>query len=377
MLNQLRSQSRAAAIWQWVMADRIRLPVLIGAAVTAILVMALIWSAITGNPQGGEPRVIVAFEASLPMPSESLLEPPSPQSGDTTPDVISVDPSAHPVNSNIALTEAAEGLLAPSKSGLLPVIAPDGRRSVDVYARPFDAGTSAGRPRIAILIGGMGLSHAATQMAIDVLPPEVTFAFSPHARDLSRWVSTARAAGHEVMLQVPMEPFDYPENDPGPYTLLTDQPIVDNIQKLEWLLARFTGYVGVVNQAGAKFTASRKALEPILDAMTSRGLGFVDTGESPRSMVVDIANDIGLISATGDTVFDRSLTADTLDQPSMAETLKSLETIANGRGSALGIGTAYPRTIEEVSRWIGEFEERGLVLAPVSTVLERPGKQAG
>ena len=44
----------------------------------------------------------------------------------------------------------------------------------------------------------------------------MTLAFSPYADDLPRSVAKARAAGHEILLQVPLEPYGYPDVDPGP-----------------------------------------------------------------------------------------------------------------------------------------------------------------
>ena len=76
-------------------------------------------------------------------------------------------------------------------------------------------------PRIAIVIEGLGIGANSTAEALAKLPAAVTFAFSPYGTDLERWVARARGEGHEVLLQVGMEPFDYPDNDPGPQTLLT------------------------------------------------------------------------------------------------------------------------------------------------------------
>ena len=63
----------------------------------------------------------------------------------------------------------------------------------------------------------------------------------------------ARQAGHEVLLQIPLEPLDYPSKDPGPHTLLTTLPPDENFKRLQWLMSRFTGYVGITNHMGAKF----------------------------------------------------------------------------------------------------------------------------
>ena len=111
---------------------------------------------------------------------------------------------------------------------------------------------------IAIVIGGLGVSAAVTQQAMEKLPGPVTFAFSPYGTDVDRLVDQcARADGHEVLLQAPMEPFDYPDNDPGPQTLLTSLSPDQNLDRLYWLMSRFQGYVGVANYMGARFTSER------------------------------------------------------------------------------------------------------------------------
>ena len=84
----------------------------------------------------------------------------------------------------------------------------------------------------------MGLNRTVTQAAIDELPPEVALSFAPYTEDLQAWIDRARAAGHEVLIEAPMEPFDYPNNDPGPHTLLADGAAEENGRRLAWLLSQ-------------------------------------------------------------------------------------------------------------------------------------------
>ena len=60
---------------------------------------------------------------------------------------------------------------------------------------------------------------------------------APYGDDLESLAERARAGKHELLLQVPMEPFDYPSNDPGPRTLLTSLTATQNIDRLHWLMA--------------------------------------------------------------------------------------------------------------------------------------------
>ena len=159
-------------------------------------------------------------------------------------------------------------------------------------------------PRVAIVIGGLGIGASGTNEALAKLPPAVTFAFAPYGGDLEQIVARARGEGHEVLLQVPMEPFDYPDNDPGPQTLLTSLDAAQNIDRLHWLMSRFQGYVGLANLMGARFTASEPALSPVLREAAKRGLIYVDDGSSQRSLASQIAGANNLAFAKADVVID-------------------------------------------------------------------------
>ena len=251
-----------------------------------------------------------------------------------------------------------------TEKGLLPVIGPDGRQPWQVYARPFEAAEDT--PRIAIIMGDMGLSAPATNTAIQQLPGTVTLAFAPYATNLQDWIGKSRAAGHEVMLQLPMEPYDYPANDPGPNALLTTLSAGANLERLEWLLSRFAGYTGVTNYMGSKFTTSAKDIRPVMEALKSRGLMFIDAKTSERSVASRIARDLGVPVAINNRYIDNEASRRKID-----ERLGDLERIARASGAALGIAFPYPVTIERLAKWASELDAKGIRLAPASAVANR------
>ncbi|MCH6576560.1 MAG: divergent polysaccharide deacetylase family protein [Proteobacteria bacterium] len=256
------------------------------------------------------------------------------------------------------------GLTEKSGLGLLPVIGDDGRKPWLVYARRFDE--SDRRPRIALVIVGLGLSEASTQAAIQRLPGAVTLAFAPYAKTLDRWIPLARAAGHEVLLTLPMEPDNFPADDPGPHTLLTSLAPAENLKRLRWVLSRTSGYVGVINDMGARFTTSSRHLDPVLGELKRRGLMFVDSGASLRSVAARMATRIGLARAINNRFIDVKASREAIDQR-----LSEIERIARTSGHALGVGTPYPVTFERVGRWLRGFEKKGLVLVPVSALANK------
>ncbi|MDZ4381278.1 MAG: divergent polysaccharide deacetylase family protein [Parvibaculum sp.] len=253
-------------------------------------------------------------------------------------------------------------LIETSADGPLPKIGRDGRRPSDVYARPVPPGTQADR-RIALVVSGMGISESATAHAIEVLPPEVTLSFAPYGSDLQKWIERARDAGHEVLLELPMEPFGYPQNDPGPHTLLTSSGAAENISRLEWLMSRFTGYAGVMNYQGARFTTSPTSLKPVLETIAARGLLYVDNGASVRSIAPSFAREIGLPVAQANRIVDPVQNPEVI-----ATSLDMLKEASQQSGVALGVASGFPVTVDALAQWAVSLEKQGYVLVPATAL---------
>ena len=258
-------------------------------------------------------------------------------------------------------------LVEESQYGPLPKVAADGRRSIDVYARPsrYVVAKAGDPPRIAVLVTGLGLPDAPAGDVLKGLPAAVSVAYGAYGRNLQESVSRARGNGHEVLLQIPLEPNNYPTVDPGPHTLLTTLPPQDNMKRLQWLMSRYTGYVGVTNHMGEKFEATSESLTPVLEELKRRGLLYVDDGSAKDSTVRQIAGAIGI---------DYSVANVQIDSGNLAKQLAQLETTAKERGAAIGVVKATPATVKQLSDWAAKLEAKGFVLVPVSAAVrsQRP-----
>jgi uncharacterized protein len=160
-----------------------------------------------------------------------------------------------------------------------------------------------------------------------------------------------------------MEPFDYPDNDPGPQTLLTSLTSEQNLDRLHWLMSRFQGYVGLISYMGARFTASGQGLTPVLRDAAQRGLVYVDDGSSPRSTAGQLAGSHNLPFVKTDIVLDTVPTLTEIDRA-----LARLEMRARDSGVAVGFAAAQPATIARIADWAKKVESRGIFLVPITTV---------
>jgi len=368
--NRVRKRRKAVAIpWAPVATICLGLPVAVFAG----------WAMFVDDPFGGEPVAMApAILADNVAAEEPATAPPAavPAKGPppNTKTVTIIDGSSG-TRREVQVPGSPEGppttneqrLAEPSRHGLLPKIAPDGTRPADAYAQKVKSkNAKAKAPRVALVVGGLGIGANGTADALRKLPGPITFAFAPYGGDLERQVARARETGHEVLLQVPMEPFDYPDNDPGPHTLLTSLDAGQNLDRLHWLMSRFQGYVGIVNYMGGRFSASEQSMAPVLKEAAARGLIYVDDSSSARSLASQIAGANNLAFAKADIIVDQVPTPGEVDRA-----LARLETAARARGTAIGFAGALPVTIDRIARWVKAAESRGIQLVPITAVVAR------
>lgn len=269
---------------------------------------------------------------------------------------------------NIGLTPAPDRrLVEEGRSGPLPKIGADGSRPMNVYARPLVASPKLppGAPRIAIVIGGMGLNAQATDSAIASLPAAVTLAFAPYGRNLAELAAKAREKGHETIIQTPMEGFGGSAEEPGPHVLRTGAGAGETLNRLHWHMSRFPGYVGVAGYLGARFTADADAFGIVMRDISKRGLFYFDDASSPRSLSASLAAASGAPLVRADVTIESNPAA-------IDATLAQLEKIARERGFAVGFGAGLPLVIDKAGRFAQRLEGRGVMLTPVSALARTP-----
>lgn len=376
---------------------RLRLPFTGWQALAVLLGLVLVvfagFALFHDDPLGGEPVMRVAINSGIKpsddkaaavkpaaqsehgMAAEAKQEPSGSQktvtiidgSSGTRHEVAIGAGTADGGDSGTAAPTAVIGvdprLLEKSRYGMIPISA-DGLKPFTAYAADADRAKAAKMPVVAIVIGGLGVGAAKTTDAIIKLPAAVTLAFTPYGSDPGKLAERARAQRHEILLQIPMEPYDYPDNDPGPQTLLATLGPEQNIDRLYWHLSRLQGYVGVANFMGARFVATESAMQPIVAEAAKRGLAFFDDGAAPRSVASALATGQAMPFAKGDVAIDAVPTAVEIDNA-----LTKLESLAKERGVAIGTASALPVSIERIGTWIKGLERKGILLVPLTSAM--------
>ncbi|OKO82244.1 divergent polysaccharide deacetylase family protein [Bradyrhizobium sp. NAS96.2] len=369
------------------------LAVLLGLVLVGFVGVALF----NDNPLGGEPMARIALRNPPPASADDKHAPAEPAvksaatapaaAGDAKNDtkndartvtiidgssgkrqdvVIGAGDPAEKVDGDtppLAMTGIDPRLLEKSRYGMIPVVA-DGLKPFTVYAAEADRAKAARMPVVAVVVAGLGVGAAKTADAIMKLPPAVTLAFTPYGADPGKLAERARAQRHEILLQIPMEPFDYPDNDPGPQTLLTTLSGEQNLDRLYWHLSRLQGYAGIANFMGARFVATDPVMQPIVREAAKRGLSYFDDGSTPRSVAQTLSAGQSLPFAKADFAIDAVPTSAEIDRA-----LVKLETIAKERGTAVGVASALPVSIERLSAWLKTLDSKGIMLVPLTTAM--------
>ncbi|MEO0328059.1 MAG: divergent polysaccharide deacetylase family protein [Pseudomonadota bacterium] len=259
-------------------------------------------------------------------------------------------------------------LIERGATGVIPKKSADGLRAMDVYSRQPDTEGNFGIARVVIVIGGLGISQTSTQQAVRDLPPSVTLAFAPYGNSLPRWVQDARKQGHELLLQVPMEPLDFPQNNPGPHTIKATADLEENLANLHWAMSRITNYVGISNYLGNKILQQPASLSPVFAEIAGRGLLFFEDGSVKNSVGKGVAIKELLPYASADILLDQ-----VRSRSAIVEKLNQLSEQAKRTGLAIAIGNAFPETINLVSQYATQAARNGIEITPLTAIVKDPG----
>jgi len=258
------------------------------------------------------------------------------------------------------------GLTGSNQYGRAPIKGPNGQTALNSYNRPFTLPSGAsGKTPVSIIIGGLGINRSVTQQAIDSLPPDVTLSFAAHTAGLQDWINRARSAGHEVMIEIPMDSAQFDASEKGAdKALRVSNPASKNLRNMDWLLSRGQGYFGVINYNGDNLLTRADVSAPILSKLSDSGLGFITDGAFSAPSLGALSRSVNLPYKSGFGLIDPEPNTQIIRAQ-----LSNLSNLAASNSRPIGVGFAYPETIESVARWAATLDTQNLILAPASFTL--------
>jgi polysaccharide deacetylase 2 family uncharacterized protein YibQ len=332
------------------------------------------------DPHGGEPFAV----ATIPPPPAPTVPPPDRSADPTPTGSIGRRPadtdSVRVENGVRVISPRTDDRIAERDTGPLVI---DVSRALDGGARK--AGVPGGlprlnaaperdtapgsRPKVAIFVSGMGLDRSATQTAIETMPAAVSLAFVPTGSVVAASLDSAKAHGHEIILQLPMH--NSADLAEAPHTLRPDESEAEINRDMVWLLGRFQGYTGVTNLLGGSVTGDQAAMTAILKNVGQHGLYYLDDGTSRRTVASSVAAGLGTAALQTDVVLDA-----TADPAVVRANLNRLAAIARVKGKAVGMASGLPDHLPAIARFAADLDAQGLTLVPVSAIANSAGSLA-
>lgn len=247
--------------------------------------------------------------------------------------------------------------------GLIPTAGKDGTLPWKYYARPYTPKEQ--RPIIAIVLTNLGLSKPLTEDALK-LPHDITLSFSPYASDARSWAKRARGEGYESMIDLPLEPADFPISDPGPYGLITSLEPAELSSRLHWILSRYPGYVGMLGTLDEKMTSNISAMRNVLTELTARGVVFLYRKTEQNAELANFIKTQNLLALGADAVLD-----DEINPAAIMQKLNALVETAKQQGYAVGVARSYPPTQRALEIWMEDMAAKGVDVVPLSAVAKK------
>ena len=215
-------------------------------------------------------------------------------------------------------------------------------------------------PRVAIIVDDLGARRDVFDPLRDIRRP-LTVAILP-GLPLSGWTAREAAqAGMEVILDLPMEPYRFPEVDPGPGALLMAMGPQELQAQVGAHLASVPGAVGVTNHMGSRMTEDRARMRTVLEVLAGRRLFLVDGLASNLSVAYDEAKALGLRAGRRQIVVDH-----TAGEAGDRVRWDEVAWWAERRGEVVVIAHGHPLTARLLREYIPRWEARGIRLVPVS-----------
>ena len=221
-------------------------------------------------------------------------------------------------------------------------------------------------PMVVIIIDDLGYDKKMAQKFIN-LNADLTFSILPHSPFQKKIATSVHQKGYEVMLHLPMEPFEYPLVNPGKGTLLSTMSADELIEQLDKNLDSVPFIKGVNNHMGSKVTSTSTQMYQIFSILKKRNLFFIDSRTTSKTLCKPSARLLQLPFSQRDIFLDNVQKPDAIRRQ-----LEKLVEVAKKHGNAIGIAHPHQTTYTVLRKMLPDLKNQ-VQLVPASKVVHIAG----
>ncbi|MBI4080973.1 MAG: divergent polysaccharide deacetylase family protein [Candidatus Lambdaproteobacteria bacterium] len=218
---------------------------------------------------------------------------------------------------------------------------------------------------LAIVVDDLGYSLAASRALLAIGQP-LTYSIIPRLAHSRQTAQLVARAGQEFIVHAPMEPADFPRQNPGEDALLRAMSERETRERLLDYFADLPGAVGLSNHMGSAYSDDAAKMALVQAAVAERRLVFLNSKTSASPVPARIAQAAGYAYLERDVFLDNERS-----EPAIRAELRRASERARRRGRAIAIGHPYPETLRVLAQELPSLREAGITLVPLTALLRR------
>ena len=219
------------------------------------------------------------------------------------------------------------------------------------------------RPKIAIIIDDFGYSNNDVIKGFLDIDEKITISVIP-GHQFSRWTAhNAKERGKEVIIHMPMEP-EKTVGGAEKYMLSRNLGVGEIEEKIRSAFAEIPEATGMNNHMGSYFTSERQLMRIVINSLKKKGVYFIDSLTSPKSVAYEVAKELGIPTAVRTVFLDNKR-----EKAEIHAQFKRAIDVAKRSGSAIVIGHKYPETLEVLKEMIKDDQMSEVLITYASDLV--------
>jgi polysaccharide deacetylase 2 family uncharacterized protein YibQ len=238
-----------------------------------------------------------------------------------------------------------------------------------VRGQPAGGQSGAEPARLALVLYGFG-EEAARADSFFALPAPFAVAVVAGLKSSPAVVRAAHHHGREVILQLPLEPINYPQVNPGPGTLTVTMKPAKIASEVRRYVDQARPLAAVANYMGSLATQDMTVMSAVYRELRRSRLPFLHLTPVAGAVCKSLAADVGVAYEEPDLVIEAGSRG--TDPAALERCWQEALRTARERGELLVFLRATPLALRWLPRTLTRARLEGVQVVPPSALLRRP-----